>query len=80
MGHQQDDNKKHLPILIVTTLHHLIQLIYSTGTHVAEGNELSCMGIDFLVRKLDQLKVGKPEREDKIQKMNKKVECLTFSF
>ena len=30
------------------------------------GNELSYMGTDFLVRKLDPLKVGKPEREDKI--------------
>ena len=39
---------------------------YSAGTCVAEGNELSYMGIDFLVRKLDLLTVGKPEREDKI--------------
>ena len=53
-------------ILMVTTPHCPIQLMYSTGTCVAEGNELSYMGIDFLVRKLDQLKVGKPEREDKI--------------
>ena len=49
-----------------TTLHHLIQQTYSTGTCVAEGSELSYMAIDLLVRKLDQLKVGKLEREDKI--------------
>ena len=66
MGHQQGDHKKQPAILTVTTLHQPIQQMYSAGTHVAKGNELSYMGIDFLVRKLDQLKVGKPEREDKI--------------
>ena len=40
--------------------------MYSAGMHVAEGNKLSYMGIDFLVGKQDQLKVGKPEKEDKI--------------
>ena len=53
-------------ILMVTTLHCLTQQMYSTGTHVAEENGLYYMGTDFLVRKLDPLKVGKPEREDKI--------------
>ena len=66
MGHQQGDHKKHLTIPMVITLHHPTQQTYSTGMHMVEGNELSYMGIDFLVRKLDQLKVGKPEREDKI--------------
>ena len=66
MGHQQGDHKKHPMILMVTTLHHPIQLMYSSGMHVAEGNKLSYMVIDILVRKLDQLKVGKPERENKI--------------
>ena len=51
---------------MVTTLHCLIQQIYSTGTHVAEGNELSYMGTDFLVRKLDLLKVEKLGRDEKI--------------
>ena len=53
-------------ILMVTTLHCLIQQMYSAGMHVAEANKLYYMGTDFLVRKLDLLKVGKPEREDKI--------------
>ena len=53
-------------ILMVTTLLHLIQQMYSAGMHVAEGKELYNMGTDFLVRKLDPLKVGKPGREGKI--------------
>ena len=53
-------------ILMATTLHHPIQQMYSAGKCVAEGNKLSYMGTDFLVRKLDPLKVGKPGREDKI--------------
>ena len=53
-------------ILTVTTLHHPIQQMYSAGTHVAEVNGLYYMGTDFLVRKLDLLKVGKSGREDKI--------------
>ena len=51
MGHQQGDHKKHPAILMVTTLHHPIQQMYSTGTHVAEGNKLSYMAIEFLGRK-----------------------------
>ena len=66
MAHQLGNHKKHPVILMVTTLHHLIQQMYSAGMCMAEGNELSFMGIDFLVRKLDQLTVGKPQREDKI--------------
>ena len=51
---------------MVTTLHHLIQQMYSAGTHVAEEKELYYMGTDSLVRKLDLLTVGKPGREGKI--------------
>ena len=51
---------------MVTTLHCLTQQIYSTGMHEVEGKELYYMGIDFLVRKLDPLKVEKPERDGKI--------------
>ena len=51
---------------MVITLRHPTQQMYSIGTCVAEGNELSYMGIDFLVRKVGQLRVGKPEKEDKI--------------
>ena len=43
-----------------------IQQTYSAGTHEAEGKELYYMGTDFLVRKLDLLKVEKPGREGKI--------------
>ena len=47
-------------------LHHPAQQMYNTGMHVAERNMLSYMGIDFSVRRLGHLKVGKPEREDTI--------------
>ena len=47
------------------TLHHQTQQTFTTGMHVEEENALSYMGIDLLVRRLNQLKVGKPEREDK---------------
>ena len=53
-------------ILMVTTLHCLIQQTYNAGMHEAEGKELYYMGTDFLVRKLDPLKVEKPGREGKI--------------
>ena len=59
-------SQKHPVILMVTTLHHLTQQTFSTGTHVAEANRFYYMGTDFLVRKLDLLKVGKPGREEKI--------------
>ena len=52
-------------IPMAITLHHQTQQMFNTGTHVREENRLSYMGIDFLVRRLDQLKVGKPEREEK---------------
>ena len=64
MENHQGDHKNHLMILMVTTTHCLTQQMYSPGTHVAEVRELYYMGIDFLVRKLDQLKVEKLERED----------------
>ena len=60
------DHKKHPMTLTVTIFRHLIQQTYGVGTCVAEGNKFSYMGADFLVRKLDLLKVGKPGREDKI--------------
>ena len=59
-------SQKHPMIPMGITLHHLTQQMYSAGTCMAEGNELSYMGIDFLVRRLGQLRVGKPEKEDKI--------------
>ena len=65
-GCQLGDHKKHPMMLMATTLHNPIQQKCSTGTCMAEVNELSYMGTDFLVRKLNPLKVGKPGREDKI--------------
>ena len=53
-------------ILTVTTFHHPTQQMYSTGTCEVEGKGLYYMGTDFLVRKLDPLKVEKPERDGKI--------------
>ena len=52
-------------ILTVITLHHPTQQMYVAGTYKVEGKELYYMGTDFLVRKLDQLKVEKPERDGK---------------
>ena len=65
-AHQLGDHKKHPVILMVTTLHYQIQQTCSAGTCVAEANGLYYMSTDFLVRKLDLMKVGKPGREDKI--------------
>ena len=53
-------------ILRVTTLHRPTQQTYTTDTGEVEGKELYYMGTDFLVRKLDPLKVEKPERDGKI--------------
>ena len=53
-------------IPMVTTLHHPTQQMYSAGTHEVEGKELFYIGTDFLVRKLDLLKVEKPGRDGKI--------------
>ena len=51
-------SQKYLAIPMAITLHHQIQQMFSAGMHMEEENVLSCMGIDFLVRRLDQLKVG----------------------
>ena len=53
-------------ILMVITLHHQTQQTYSAGMCEVEGKELYYMDTDFLVRKLDPLKVEKPERDGKI--------------
>ena len=66
MAHQLGGHKKHPMILTVSTLHHLTQQTYSTGMHEVEEKELYYMGTDFLVRKLDPLKVEKSERDVKI--------------
>ena len=47
------------------TLHHQIQQMFSAGMHMQEKNALFYMDIDFLVKRFDQLKAGKPETEDK---------------
>ena len=39
--------------------------MFSTGTNVEEENALFYMNIDFLEKRLDQLKEGKPKREEK---------------
>ena len=66
MADQLGGHKKHPVIPMVTTLHHLTQQMYSAGMHEVEGKELYYMGTDFLVRKLDPLKVEKSERDGKI--------------
>ena len=47
-------------------LHRLTQQMYSAGMCKVEGKELYYMGTDVLVRKLDLLKVEKPERDSNI--------------
>ena len=66
MVHQLGGHKTHPMILMVTTLHCLIQQMYNAGMRKVEGKELYYMGTDFLVRKPDLLKVEKPERDGKI--------------
>ena len=67
-------------ILTVTTLYCPTQQMYRPGTPEVEGKRLYYMGTDFLVRKLDLMKVEKPGRDGKIQTINEKIEFLTFSF
>ena len=66
MAHHPEDHKRHPMILMAIIPHHPIQQTYSTGMCKAEGKEHYYMGTDFLVRKLDLLKVEKPGRESKI--------------
>ena len=47
------------------THHHQTQPMFSAGMQGEEENALFYTDIDFLEKKLDQLKAGKPEREDK---------------
>ena len=47
------------------TLHHQTQQMFSAGMHMEEENVVSSMDIDFLVKRLNQLKVGELERGDK---------------
>ena len=42
-----------------------IQQMFSTGMHMEEENKLLSMDIDFSVKRPDQQKAGKPERDDK---------------
>ena len=60
-------SQKHPMILMVTTLHCPTKQMYSAGMHEVERKELYYMGTDFLVRKLDLLKVEKPRRDGKIR-------------
>ena len=41
------------------------QQMFSAGMHVEEENVLFSMDVDFSVKRCDQLKAGKPERDDK---------------
>ena len=50
---------------MVITLHPQTQQMFSAGMHMEEESALFSMDIDFSVKRLDQLKAGKPERDDK---------------
>ena len=66
MGHHQGDCGLNLMTPMDITPHHQTQQTFSTGTHMEQENMLFYMDIDFLVKRLDQLKAGKPERDDKL--------------
>ena len=53
-------------MILVTTLLHPTQQSYSAGMHEVEKKRALLHGHNFLVRKLEQLKVEKPERNGKI--------------
>ena len=65
MGHHQGDRRLNLMTLMGITLHPKTQQTFSAGMHMEEENALFNMDIDFLVKRLAQLKAEKPEREDK---------------
>ena len=65
MGHCQGDYRLNLATPVVITLHPQTQQMSSAGTHVEEENVLIYMDIDFLVKRCNQLKAGKPERDNK---------------
>ena len=65
MGHHQGDRRLNLVTPLVIILHPLTQQMFSAGTHMEEENVLFYMDIDFLVKRPDQQKAGKPERDDK---------------
>ena len=62
------------------TLHHQTQQTFSAGMHVEEESALYYMGIDFLVKRLDQLTEESQKEKTKLQAMNEKVKFLTFLF
>ena len=66
MAHQLGGHKNHPMILMGTTLHHLIQQMYSAAKSKVQGRELYNMGRGFWVRKLGLQKVERQERDGKI--------------
>ena len=65
MGHCQGDQGLNLVIPMDITPHHQTHQTFSTGTHVEEVNALFYTDTDCSVKRLNQLKSEKPEREDK---------------
>ena len=65
MGHCQGDCRLNLVTPLVIILHPHTQQMFSAGMHMEEENAPISMDIDFLVKRPDQQKAGKPERDDK---------------
>ena len=65
MGHHQGDHRLNLVTPLVIILHPQTQQTFSAGIHVEEENALFSTDIGFLVKRPNQQKAGKPEREDK---------------
>ena len=65
MGHHQGDRRLNLLTQLVIILHPQTQQMFNAGMYVEEANTLFSTDIDFLVKRPDQQKAGKPERDDK---------------
>ena len=65
MGHHQGDCRLNLMTPLVAILHPQPKQMSSACTHMEQENTPFSMGIDILVKRPNQLKAGKPERDDK---------------
>ena len=63
--HCQGDHRLNLMTSMDITPHHQTQQMFNADTHMEEENVLFYTDIDFSEKRLNQLKAGKPEREDK---------------
>ena len=65
MGHHQGDCRLNLMTPLVIILHSQTQQTFSAGMHMEEENTLFSTDIDFSVKRPNQWKAGKPEKDYK---------------